>query len=186
MTKSDKIDQPHSNPQGYSIENRIDIEAAYEEHARSLRNFLLGVLRNESLVADVLQGTFLKLMQQRDSIRDRAALKSWLFQVAYNDAIVVKRKKAVVVKHQEKVAWRSDAIRADPLSPADRTLHEEQTRFVREAIASLSPQQRAVVQKRIYEGMKFREIADALDVPLGTVLARMQSSLKKLRPLFED
>lgn len=182
------MNQPQGKSQGQSIENRIDIdiEAAYEKHAQSLRYFLAGVLRNESLVSDVLQGTFLKLMQQQDSIRDHAALKSWLFQVAYNQAIVLKRKKAVVAKHQEKVAWRIDAVRASPSSPADKTLHEEQVRVVRAAVESLSPQQQAVVQKRIYEGMKFREIAEALDVPLGTVLARMHSSLKKLRPLFED
>lgn len=164
---------------------RIDIEAAYELHSESLRWFLCGVLRNDTLVADALQATFLKLMQQGDKLRDASALKSWLFQVAFNEAMLVKRKNKVARNHRQKVAWRVAAIRDGEGSPEEPAINSEQADQVRAAIESLSAGQQAVVRKRIYEGLKFREIAEQLDVPLGTVLARMQSALKKLRPHFE-
>jgi RNA polymerase sigma-70 factor (ECF subfamily) len=164
---------------------RIDIEAAYQQHADALRWFLCGVLRNDALVADALQATFLKLMQQGDKLRDIASLKSWLFQVAFNEAMLVKRKNKVVRDHSQQVAWRTEAIRKGENSPEEVALLDEQVDQVRVAIESLSADHQMVVRKRIYEGLKFREIAEELDVPLGTILARMQSALKKLKPFFE-
>ncbi len=165
--------------------DRIDIEAAYRQHADSLRWFLCGVLRNDALVADALQATFLKLMQQGEKLRDIASLKSWLFQVAFNEAMLVKRKNKVARDHSQQVAWRAEAIRKGEDSPEESAVLDEQVEQVRAAIEVLSVDQQAVVRKRIYEGMKFREIAEELDVPLGTILARMQSALKKLKPFFE-
>ena len=66
----------------------------------------------------------------------------------------------------------------------ERAIRQEDIELVRKALDELSDVQRQVVEKRIYEGLKFREIAQELDVPLGTVLARMQSSLKKLKPIL--
>ena len=52
---------------------------------------------------------------------------------------------------------------------------------VREALLTLPPEQNEIVQLRIKEGLKFIEIAERLDLPLGTVLTRMRSGLKKLK-----
>lgn len=169
--------------------NQIDIEKAWQQHYDSLRWFLLGVLKNETQVADVVQATFLKLMQQQEGLRKSSSLKSWLFQVAFNEAMLIKRKSKVARDHSEKVAWRAQAIQADRSgegAPEADSLLLEQTQQVRAALETLSADQQLVVRKRIYEGLKFREIAEELDVPLGTVLARMHSALKKLKPLFES
>ena len=56
---------------------------------------------------------------------------------------------------------------------------------IREALAELPETHRKVVQLRIYEGLKFAEIAELLDSPLGTVLARMRSSLQKLKSILK-
>lgn len=165
--------------------NRIDIEAAYEQHSDGLRWFLIGVLRNETLVADALQATFLKLMQQSEKLHSESSVKSWLFQVAFNEAMLVKRKSKVARDHSQKVAWRIEAIRTGEGSPEEQALLDEQAEQVRSAIESLSADQQTVVRKRIYEGLKFREIAEELDVPLGTILARMHSAIKKIKPYFE-
>jgi len=121
---------------------RIDIEAAYQQHADALRWFLAGVLRNDVLVADALQATFLKLMQQGEKLRDIASLKSWLFQVAFNEAMLVKRKNKVVRDHSQQVAWRTEAIRKGEGSPEESALLGEQVDQVRAAIESLSVDQR--------------------------------------------
>jgi len=171
------MDAPDTNP--------IDIEKAWQQHYDSLRWFLLGVLKNETQVADVVQGTFLKLMQQQEGLRKASSLKSWLFQVAFNEAMLVKRKSKVARDHSEKVAWRAQAIRSGEGAPETESLLDEQAQQVRSALKTLSADQQLVVRKRIYEGLKFREIAEELNIPLGTVLARMHSALKKLKPLFE-
>jgi RNA polymerase sigma-70 factor (ECF subfamily) len=65
-------------------------------------------------------------------------------------------------------------------------IRQEDILQVQTALKRLPELQRIVVEKRIYEGLKFREIADELDVPLGTVLARMQAGLKKLKPILKN
>jgi len=164
----------------------IDIKAVYENHAADLRWFVAGLLRNESLVDDALQAAFLKLAEKSDTLRDAGAVRSWLFQVAFNEAMLVKRKTRIRKQHQEKVALFADSRRGDSLpTPDHSSMKKEQSQQVQLALESLTADQRKVVSKRIYEGLKFREIAEQLDVPLGTVLARMQASLKKLRPILE-
>lgn len=162
------------------------IEAAYRQHSDALNRFLVGVLRDGDLVAEVLQTTFLVLMEKGDSVKDFDSVKSWLFRVAFNEAMLLKRHSAMTKRHMEKVAWRIEKVNNPQASPAASMMSRERTEAVKRAIETLSDDQQLIVRKRIYEGLKFREIANSLDMPLGTVLARMHSSLKKLRPFFES
>ena len=86
-----------------STDPTIDLQQAYESHAGDLRRFVAGVLRNETLVDDAMQATFLKLAEKSDTLRDPGAVRSWLFQVAFNEAMLVKRKAKVSQQHQERV-----------------------------------------------------------------------------------
>ena len=126
-------------------------------------------------------------MEKGHSVQKVDSLKSWLFRVAYNEAMLVKRKEGVSRKHIERVAWRL-RIETDAGGTASQRvgqlIREEEIEMVRAALNELTDVQRTVVEKRIYEGLKFREIAEQLNVPLGTVLARMQSSLKKLKSVL--
>ena len=163
------------------------IHAVYQEHFQDLQRFLLGVLKDEAAAADALQSTFIKLMEKGHSVQNIDSLKSWLFRVAYNEAMLVRRKEGVSRKHVEKVAWRlkiESDIRGTASQKIGQLIREEEIEMVRVALDELTDVQRAVVEKRIYEGLKFREIAEQLKVPLGTVLARMQSSLKKLKSVL--
>ncbi len=168
------------------------VQAAYQKYADDLRRFLLGVLRNETAAADALQSTFIKLMEKGHSVRQLDSLKSWLFQVAFNEAMLIRRREGISRKHAERVAWRlkmrADADEVNPQigQALSQIIRDEDVAMVRSALAELTEAQRVVVKKRIYEELKFREIAEQLDVPLGTVLARMQSGLKKLKSVLDS
>ena len=169
------------------------VQAVYDHHCVALERFLLGVLRHESAAADALQSTFIKLMEKGHLVTQQESMKSWLFRVAFNEAMLIKRKRSVRQKHAEAVAWKTKLSAgadkgADPR--VSQSLHfvlqQENVERVQQALQQLPKNQRVVVEKRIYEGLKFREISEQLDVPLGTVLARMQASLKKLKPLLAE
>ena len=163
----------------------VDVDQAFGQFAKPLENFLIGVLKNSAEANDALQATFVKLMQKGDTILQESALKSWLFRVAYNEAMLIKRKDGVTQKHIEKLAWHVNPdVESD--QPVDRMLNDERRQEVKQALDQLSPVQQQVVRLRIYEGLKFREIAEQLDLPRGTVLARMHSSLKKLKNVLEN
>ncbi len=153
------------------------IAALHQEYAEELRYFLTGVLHDGELAADVLQNTFSKAMEHGHAVQ-QPSLKSWLFRVAYNEAMLIRRRASIGERVNRAVA--ESAPKTD--SPPDVRLHRvEMVLAVRAALERLPAEQQQVVRMRIYEQKKFCDIADELNVPLGTVLSRMQLAQKKLR-----
>ena len=68
------------------------IQDLYNEHVAALTTFLVGILRDDATAADVLQTTFTKLLEKGYTIQQASSAKAWLFRVAFNEAMVVKRK----------------------------------------------------------------------------------------------
>ena len=150
------------------------------------------MLGDEATANDALQTTFIRLLEKGHSVQQMDSLKSWLFRVAYNEAMLVKRRANIGRKHAEGIAWKkqqmggADKGTDQKLSQSvHHAIQLENIEQVKSALSKLPDVQRIVVEKRIYEGLKFREIADELSVPLGTVLARMQAGLKKLKPILQ-
>ena len=169
------------------------MQSLYDQHASALSSFLLGILRDHATAADVLQTTFTKLLEKGHSIQQTSSVKSWLFKVAFNEAMVVKRKSAVHRRHAEAIAWKVDlSAGADKGNDVrlSQSLHsiiqQENVEQVKEALSQLPQNLQDVVKKRIYEGLKFKDIAIELDIPLGTALARAQLAFKKLEPLLRQ
>jgi RNA polymerase sigma factor (sigma-70 family) len=159
---------------------RIDparVAALYVEHGQQLRSFLLGVLRDEHLAGDVMQLAFVKVLEQGHTARDES-LKGWLFRVAYHEALIARRREAVHGRATERLAREAEPAHDQPSAGVVRG---ELVRSVQQAVAGLPAAQREVVRLRIYEQMKFTEVAATLNVPLGTALARMRAALKQLR-----
>jgi RNA polymerase sigma factor (sigma-70 family) len=161
-------------------ENRIDpavVAALYVDHAEQLRRFLLGFLRDPSLVNDVIQATFAEAVQAGHTTC-AASRKAWLFQVAHNKAAAIRRRQEIDCRTMGQVVWSRRAIE----DPADQPLIRFETvEAVRAALARLPAKQRQVVEMRIYEEKTFARIAEELGIPLGTALARMRAALGRLR-----
>jgi RNA polymerase sigma factor (sigma-70 family) len=157
------------------------IAALFLEHADELRRFAYGILRDHDSAGDVLQATFAKAVERGHTAREET-LKGWLFRVAYNEAIVVKRKQAVRTRHAETLAHEPTA---EPPLPEQRLVRFEDIQRMRQALETLSPELRTVVRLRMYEGKKFAEIAAELQWPLGTVLTRMRAALAQLRKMLD-
>jgi RNA polymerase sigma-70 factor (ECF subfamily) len=105
--------------------------------------------------------------------------RAWLFQVAYREAMALRRRQSVGRRVLQQVAW----VRPESCAAGDNTLVRRETiERVREALRNLPAAQQQIVRMRIYEGKTFAEIAQQLGIPLGTALGRMRSALKNLRP----
>lgn len=157
--------------------NAAAIDSLYSEHAHDLQAFLIGVLKNHDLATEALQNTFSKAVERGDTVRQET-VKGWLYKVALNEALELRRRNKTHAKTLMKLRdWQTQ--RNEEL-PGDRASREETSHAVREAMKLLSPEQRSVVQLRIYEDKTFAAIADELDIPLGTVLTRMRTALRQL------
>jgi RNA polymerase sigma-70 factor (ECF subfamily) len=153
------------------------VAALYVEHGEELRRFLLGLLRDAQLTSDVLQATFVKMVQRGHETRVESR-KAWLFRVAYHEAMAYRRREGVGDKVLRRVAWHSNGVAGAADEPL---LRLEVVQAVREALDELPLEQRQVVRMRIYEEKTFATIAHELKIPLGTALGRMRAATIKLR-----
>jgi len=155
----------------------VEVAASYVEHADSLRRFLRGLLRDSQLANDVLQATFAKLLEAGHATC-RQSRRAWLFQVAYREAMAIRRRESVGQRVLQHVAWvpPSGSVTGD-----ETLIRRETIERVRHELRNLPAAQQQIVRMRIYHGKTFAEIAQELNIPLGTALGRMRAALKNLR-----
>lgn len=149
----------------------------FRAYEAELRRFLLGVLRDPHAAEDVMQDCLAKALDER-RIAGVADRKAWLFQVAYNEALTLKRRQATRDRVHRRLAWLDESSAA---ATDDPLVREEAAEAVRKALEALPEEQRRVVRARIYEDKTFAEIAKDQGAPLGTVLTRMRRALERLR-----
>ena len=101
-----------------------------------------------------------------------------MFRVAYNEAMGLIRWNTIQRKSLNQLGQTTKFFSND--SPDQRLLDDENIEQIRLALTQLPESQQAVVKARIYENKTFNEIAQDLDIPLGTVLTRMRLALKFL------
>jgi RNA polymerase sigma-70 factor (ECF subfamily) len=177
----------------WADECKIDpqmVAALYMEHADALRRFVVGVLGDAESAADVLHATFAKLVELGHTVREDAH-KSWLFSVAYREALALRRRRCVEADAahriwKQRIAAEDSSQRENKNSGEERMVRWETVQRVRAAIEQLPAEQREIVRFRMGEQKKFADIARDLQLPLGTVLSRMQLALAKLRKSLED
>lgn len=153
------------------------IAELHAECSHELHRLALGVLHDSHLAADVVQATFAKAIEQGHTAEE--SLRGWLFRVAMNEALALRRRQGVQTRGLERLAWLQE--RHDDCRPDDLAGRREQGERARQALDGLPPEQRQVVYMRLYEQKTFATIAEELQIPLGTTLWRMQAALKKLR-----
>jgi len=144
----------------------------------------LGMLGREDDARDATQETFLAAFRNLRGFRGEAKVSSWLHRIAVNQCITRQRRAAVRKESGLDVEAEKDAAKfSAPLaaSPARVAEGHEQTAAVRRAVNSLPVELRQVVVMKEFEELTFREIADALDVPLSTVKSRLYTALRQLQ-----
>jgi RNA polymerase sigma-70 factor (ECF subfamily) len=138
---------------------------------------------------DVVQETFLNAYQSLNGFKGDSLFFTWLYRIAVNTAISLKRKK--------KAALRIDASRngeqgvepPDPSvasQPGHALERAEQERRVHQALNRLSPEHRAVLVLKDMEGQKYETMAEVLQVPIGTIRSRLHRARLELRELLDQ
>jgi len=147
-----------------------------------------GMLGREEDARDATQETFLAAFRNLRGFRGEAKVSSWLHRIAVNQCISRQRRARVrsesALDDEEE---RHASSFATPLthSPARVAEHRQETAAVRRAINSLPVELRQVVVMKEFEELTFREIADALELPLSTVKSRLYTALKQLQLRLE-
>ena len=147
-----------------------------------------GMLGREEDARDATQETFLAAFRNLRGFRGEAKVSSWLHRIAVNQCITRQRRAKVRNEAALEDEEQKDASSfAAPLeiSPARVTEGREKTTAVRRAVNSLPMELRQVIVMKEFEELTFREIADALDLPLSTVKSRLYTALRQLQMRLE-
>ena len=163
-----------------------DLERLYDDHAQALFAFLLNFTRDEEDTRDVLQEIFVKLARQPDLLGVARDERAFLIRLAHNTAIDLMRRRGTREKHHEQFGAEMLAVFAPAADPDEAAFRAE----LSDALAELPPDQRAVVHLKLWEGLTFEQIADALEIPPNTAASRYRYGLDKLRarlrPIYEE
>ena len=176
----------HDPPSPASARQKPEIERLYDEHAQPLYAFLLNLTRDEPDTRDLLQDIFVKLARGPELLAGVRDKRAFLIRLAHNAAIDLIRRRGTRDKTREQFA-------AENISPFAPTGNPDEQAFrtaLAEALAGLPEDQRAVVHLKLWDGLTFEQIADALEIPLNTAASRYRYGLDKLRerlrPLYEE
>jgi RNA polymerase sigma-70 factor, ECF subfamily len=151
-------------------------------HAQGVMNVIYRMCGDAQVAEDAAQETFLRAWLHLSSYRPQTSLRNWLYRIAVNVATDMLRKEKRILPNA-----LEDLPLSDPHPGPEATFaQEERTALVQNAVLSLPDACRAVLVLREYEGMSYHEIADALAIPTGTVMSRLNYARKLLKEKLEQ
>lgn len=168
---------------------RAGIESAYEDlierYEQQLYGMVYRLLGNQTDAADVVQEVFLKVFRTIHSFREQSSLRTWIYRIAVNEAYNHRRwftrHCRCEVPMEDEVASPL-AYAADPgRSPYEQALNSENRTLIERALARINPIFRTAVVLRDIQNLSYEEIADILQVSLGTVKSRIVRGREALR-----
>ncbi len=174
-------------------------EAAYRElirrYQRPVFSLVYRMVRDRELAEDLAQETFIKVLNAIDSYRPEYKFSSWIFKIANNAAIDQLRRRGLNTLSLDGSphAESADAIEATTLQISDGAENQLDEVASRElgsqielAINQLRPEYRSCIILRHIDGRPYEEIAEMLDLPLGTVKTYIHRARNELRILLAD
>lgn len=153
----------------------MEFEHLVQEYYPGLYRFALSLAQREADAADLTQQTFLRWATRGFQLRDRSKAKTWLFTTLYREFLTSNRRN-VRFPHVE----LSDA-EAELPSVQDRTMEEMDGHSALDALSQLDETYRAPLMLFYLQQHSYQEIADILNVPIGTVMSRLSRGKAQLR-----
>jgi len=194
VAEAPAVNWPTLTDQEVVLRARAGSERAYRElvrrYERPIFSLIYRMVRDRELAEDLAQETFVKALNALDSYRPEYKFSSWIFKISNNAAIDHLRRRELDTLSLEGSphAATPDAIEATALqigdrgeTPLDVVEAKELGGEIEQAIARLRPEYRQCILLRHVEGRAYEEIAEILDLPLGTVKTYIHRARNELR-----
>jgi RNA polymerase sigma-70 factor (ECF subfamily) len=171
-----------------------DFDALIHRYQNELFRYLTRYLGDRSLAEDVFQNTFLQIHLKRGMYEEGRPVRPWVYSIATHQAVDALRKKGrhptisldqnVNSNSTEADAGRLvDLLTSDESGPLAELQGEERKEWVRESVARLPDALRQTLMLAYHEDLKYREIAEILKIPVGTVKSRLHAALARLQQM---
>lgn len=162
-------------------------EAAFEQvfktHYKNLYAYAFTILKNEDEAEETVQQVFFKLWDRSDQLSISGPIAAYLYRAVHNESLNFLKHQKVKEGHRLHVAY---TMKNNSEQPQGRMISKELESKFRDALNELPEQCRTVFQLSRFEDMKYKEIADKLDISVKTVENHMGKALKLLRIKLVD
>ncbi len=172
------------------------LDAIVDQYAGRLFGFFHRMLGARDGVEDLVQEVFVRVVRMIPQYDEKGRFESWLFRIAANlnrDRIRKLQRQPAVSLDETQDDQGTDAVEARSVSaheqtrgPQDALAMTEELADLQDCLMKLSSEERTVVLLRHYGQLEYAEIAQMMETPIGTALARAHRGLKKLRQLMES
>jgi len=176
--------------------DRALFETLMRRYEREIFSYLRRYIGNAELAEDAFQGAFVQVHLKSQQFDSSRRFRPWLYAIATNQAIDVQRrnKRHRMVSLDTPTSSDSagrpstwgEKLVGDAVDPLDRASEHEDGRWINESVHSLGDSLERVVQLVYYQGMKYREAADVLGIPVGTVKSRLHAAIQKLSAMWTE
>jgi RNA polymerase sigma-70 factor (ECF subfamily) len=164
--------------------NVMAFEMLLRRYQRPIFGFILRQVGDRTRAEDVFQETFLRIFNRIDSCRQPDAFKPWAFAIAAN--ICRNEARRDQVRQGTRPVERIEGYAGSDPNPEGAAQASETRRKIEHALQQLPAAQREVFVLYHYTRLSYDEIAEALELPLGTVKSRMNAALTGLRQLLAE
>ena len=154
--------------------------ALVHSHRQGVVNVVYRMCGDVHLAEDAAQMAFLKAWQHLSRFRPGSSFRNWVYRIAANSALDDLRRERETLDPQE------IDLPAPGLAPEERVEHGQRAERVRQTVLSLPEASRVVLVLREYEGLSYQEIAETLDIPMGTVMSRLSYARKRLLEMLSE
>jgi RNA polymerase sigma factor (sigma-70 family) len=156
-------------------------EQLYRIYQPRLSRFLINILRRPHLVEEALNDTLMVVWRRPEAFNGTSKVSTWIFAIAYRTALKAR------ARNDEPIEDPDAGSRASLEPGPEQELGQRQLQAIlSEAMGKLSAEHRAVVDLTYFHEAGYREIAEILDCPVGTVKTRMLHARKRLKDMLAD
>jgi len=184
------VDQPHQRSdeqllEAYLAGDRPAFRELIERYRNELTHFLTRFLGSRAAADDVFQETFLQVHLSADTFDPARRLKPWLFTIAANKARDYHRRNSrrqalslsASMGDEGESQRYVDLLQADLPSPDEPLADAERSRLIRKVVDDLPAHLREILLLSYFQKMSYNQIAEALEIPLGTVKSRLHTAV---------
>ena len=158
--------------------------AVIQEHQEQFYRIAYSYVKNEHDALDVVQEAIVKAIKNSHQIKEVSFIKSWFVRILINSGIDHRRKMSQVVFSEDLEVTNPKAM--DVFGGEGSKKSPEEIMDLRQAIEGLGQQQRTMIELRYFEDLPLQEIANILELPLGTVKSTLYRTLIHLRLALEE
>ncbi|WP_227624956.1 RNA polymerase sigma factor [Fimbriimonas ginsengisoli] len=168
--------------------DRSAVDVLIRQHRERLFRFAIGLCRDSDEAADVVAETFLRVYRSLHTFKGDSEWSTWLFRIAANAFFDYRkrnsRRERFSLSEREFLAESDSAVAHVSLSPHEVAVRRDEEARIGRAVSQLPSPHREMVQMYYFEESSYDEMAERLEIPIGTVKSRMNRARRHLAPLL--